>query len=282
MARGVHRRQERGHGETDHNAAGRHCHGRGRLRSGSRRTSAFQPAWRRAAARSAEKTRRLMICGGEREERAADLDALCRLTTQAFHCLGRFSARFGRGRRAQLDGGAARPGSASLLAATTAFTSGSIEMAPSPRRPLAAGRHPFRTPTAASTRRGSSRHSKQLLADGAHGLAILGTTSEANSLTLDERRRVIDAHLEAGIPAERLLPGTGRLRRGRCRGPHPSCRRDRRSGGASPAAVLLQEGLRRRALRLRREADRRLRQQRADGSCSTISRRWRWSAGRRN
>lgn len=53
------------------------------------------------------------------------------------------------------------------------------------------------------------RHSRRLLDDGAHGLAILGTTSEANSQTLDERRRAIDAHLAAGIPAERLLPGTG-------------------------------------------------------------------------
>lgn len=53
------------------------------------------------------------------------------------------------------------------------------------------------------------RHSQRLLADGAHGLAILGTTSEANSQTLDERRRAIDAHLAAGIPAEQLLPGTG-------------------------------------------------------------------------
>lgn len=53
------------------------------------------------------------------------------------------------------------------------------------------------------------RHSQRLLAEGAHGLAILGTTSEANSQTLDERRRAIDAHLAAGIPAERLLPGTG-------------------------------------------------------------------------
>ncbi|MBN8996359.1 MAG: dihydrodipicolinate synthase family protein [Rhizobiales bacterium] len=52
-------------------------------------------------------------------------------------------------------------------------------------------------------------HSKRLLADGAHGLAILGTTSEANSLTLDERRRVIDAHVEAGIEGRQLLPGTG-------------------------------------------------------------------------
>lgn len=52
-------------------------------------------------------------------------------------------------------------------------------------------------------------HSKTLLEEGATGLAILGTTSEANSLTLDERRRVIDAHLDADIPASRLLPGTG-------------------------------------------------------------------------
>ena len=53
------------------------------------------------------------------------------------------------------------------------------------------------------------RHSKTLLADGAHGLALLGTTSEANSLTVDERRKVIDAHLEAGIDAAHFLPGTG-------------------------------------------------------------------------
>ena len=53
------------------------------------------------------------------------------------------------------------------------------------------------------------RHSQRLLDEGAHGLAILGTTSEANSQTLDERRRAIDVHLAAGITAERLLPGTG-------------------------------------------------------------------------
>ena len=35
------------------------------------------------------------------------------------------------------------------------------------------------------------RHSKQLLADGAHGLAILGTTSEANSLTNPEERSAL-------------------------------------------------------------------------------------------
>ena len=53
------------------------------------------------------------------------------------------------------------------------------------------------------------KHSRALLADGASGLAILGTTSEANSLTLDERRKVIDAHVDGGIEGSRLMPGTG-------------------------------------------------------------------------
>jgi 4-hydroxy-tetrahydrodipicolinate synthase len=67
---------------------------------------------------------------------------------------------------------------------------------------------PFRADGAVDTVR-LVKHSRTLLSDGAHGLAVLGTTSEANSLTLDERRRVIDAHLEGGIEATRLLPGTG-------------------------------------------------------------------------
>ena len=52
-------------------------------------------------------------------------------------------------------------------------------------------------------------HGKRLITDGATGLAILGTTSEANSLTLDERRAVIDACIAGGISPERLMPGTG-------------------------------------------------------------------------
>ena len=53
------------------------------------------------------------------------------------------------------------------------------------------------------------RHCRGMLTDGAMGLAVLGTTSEANSLTLGERRRVIDALIEDGVAPERLLPGTG-------------------------------------------------------------------------
>ena len=52
-------------------------------------------------------------------------------------------------------------------------------------------------------------HSKTLLAAGAHGLAPFGTTSEANSLTVAERRDALDAMVAAGIPPDRLIPGTG-------------------------------------------------------------------------
>ncbi len=53
------------------------------------------------------------------------------------------------------------------------------------------------------------RHCRGMLDDGAAGLAVLGTTSEANSLTLTERRRVIDALVEDGVAPGQLLPGTG-------------------------------------------------------------------------
>jgi 4-hydroxy-tetrahydrodipicolinate synthase len=48
-----------------------------------------------------------------------------------------------------------------------------------------------------------------LLAEGANGLAVFGTTSEANSLSLAERRGLLEELVEKGIPAGRLMPGTG-------------------------------------------------------------------------
>ena len=48
-----------------------------------------------------------------------------------------------------------------------------------------------------------------LLAEGADGLAVFGTTSEANSMSGAERMALLDALIEAGIPAEKLMPGTG-------------------------------------------------------------------------
>jgi 4-hydroxy-tetrahydrodipicolinate synthase len=47
------------------------------------------------------------------------------------------------------------------------------------------------------------------LVDNHAGLAIFGTNSEAASLSVAERLTLTDALLEAGIPAARLMPGTG-------------------------------------------------------------------------
>lgn len=41
------------------------------------------------------------------------------------------------------------------------------------------------------------------------GLAFLGTNSEANSLSLDERLDMMDALLEAGVSPAAMMPGTG-------------------------------------------------------------------------
>ncbi len=49
----------------------------------------------------------------------------------------------------------------------------------------------------------------QLLRDGAHGLAVLGTTSEANSLDLEERKSALEKLAASGINPAQLLPGTG-------------------------------------------------------------------------
>ena len=52
-------------------------------------------------------------------------------------------------------------------------------------------------------------HVRWLLENGCHGVAVFGTTGEANSFSVDERIALLDATLEAGIPAERLMVGTG-------------------------------------------------------------------------
>ena len=48
-----------------------------------------------------------------------------------------------------------------------------------------------------------------LLDQGADGLAIFGTTSEANSMAAGERMELLDRLIAAGIPAGKLMPGTG-------------------------------------------------------------------------
>ncbi|HEX9770569.1 MAG TPA: dihydrodipicolinate synthase family protein [Kiloniellales bacterium] len=52
-------------------------------------------------------------------------------------------------------------------------------------------------------------HVRWLLDNGCHGVAVFGTTGEANSFAVDERIALLDATLEAGIPGERLMVGTG-------------------------------------------------------------------------
>jgi 4-hydroxy-tetrahydrodipicolinate synthase len=52
-------------------------------------------------------------------------------------------------------------------------------------------------------------HGRRLLAHGCDGLAVLGTTGEANGFSVDERLRLLEALGASGIPGEKLLPGTG-------------------------------------------------------------------------
>ena len=54
-----------------------------------------------------------------------------------------------------------------------------------------------------------ARHCRWLLANGCNGLAILGTTGEANSLGIEERIAVMEGLVGRGIPASKLMPGTG-------------------------------------------------------------------------
>jgi 4-hydroxy-tetrahydrodipicolinate synthase len=53
------------------------------------------------------------------------------------------------------------------------------------------------------------RHCKWLLKSGCSGLAVFGTNSEANSLSLEEKLSLLAALLHAGVPGSALMPGTG-------------------------------------------------------------------------
>ncbi len=53
------------------------------------------------------------------------------------------------------------------------------------------------------------RHSAQLLQDGCDGLALLGTTGEANSFSVGERQSIVEAVVDGGISADLLMPGVG-------------------------------------------------------------------------
>src|SRR5215210_6049994 len=53
------------------------------------------------------------------------------------------------------------------------------------------------------------RHCKWLLNSGCAGLAVFGTNSEANSLSVSEKRHLLEKLVSGGVPASALMPGTG-------------------------------------------------------------------------
>lgn len=78
-----------------------------------------------------------------------------------------------------------------------------------------------------------ARHCLALLAEGCDGLAVLGTTGEANSLSVEERLAILDRLEAAGVPGARLLPGTG------CCAIPDTVRLTRRAVKLGSAAVLM-------------------------------------------
>ena len=97
------------------------------------------------------------------------------------------------------------------------------------------------------------------------GLAVFGTNSEANSLTVDEKLALLEALRNGGIPGSALMPGTGALANRRCGAADQGGPRCRSGGGAGAAALLLQAGRRGRALCLLQRARAAGRQPRAAG-----------------
>jgi 4-hydroxy-tetrahydrodipicolinate synthase len=55
----------------------------------------------------------------------------------------------------------------------------------------------------------ATKLARHLLDHGCDGLNVLGTTGEATSFSLEERKRVMSAYRDAGLPMERLMVGTG-------------------------------------------------------------------------
>src|SRR5215475_708292 len=48
-----------------------------------------------------------------------------------------------------------------------------------------------------------------LLANGCDGLNVLGTTGEATSFAVAQRKRLMTAYRDGGLPLDRLMVGTG-------------------------------------------------------------------------
>ena len=53
------------------------------------------------------------------------------------------------------------------------------------------------------------RHVEWLFGQGCHGVVLFGTTGEANSFSVSERRQLLDGLAERGVDRSRLMVGTG-------------------------------------------------------------------------
>lgn len=53
------------------------------------------------------------------------------------------------------------------------------------------------------------KHCRWLMQSGCAGLAVFGTNSEANSMSVDEKLELLEALVKGGVPAAALMPGTG-------------------------------------------------------------------------
>jgi 4-hydroxy-tetrahydrodipicolinate synthase len=81
-----------------------------------------------------------------------------------------------------------------------------------PREPVAGVWCPVLTPVDQHLRPDALRfvaHARWLLDEGCHGLVVFGTTGEANSFSVEERIEFLEAIVEAGLPRDRMLVGTG-------------------------------------------------------------------------
>ncbi|MGB3288326.1 MAG: dihydrodipicolinate synthase family protein [Burkholderiaceae bacterium] len=66
---------------------------------------------------------------------------------------------------------------------------------------------PFNSDYSASKAR-FLKHCRNLIEQDV-GLAVFGTNSEANSLSVSEKRQLLDLLVDEGLPADRMMPGTG-------------------------------------------------------------------------
>jgi 4-hydroxy-tetrahydrodipicolinate synthase len=80
------------------------------------------------------------------------------------------------------------------------------------REPIAGVWCPVLTPVDQDLKPDATRfvlHARWLLDEGCHGLVVFGTTGEANSFSAEERILFLEAILDAGLPRDRMLVGTG-------------------------------------------------------------------------